>query len=228
MMTYLIAAALSVGCAVSAVFFLRAYREERFVRAFWLKGAAAAFFVAVGGVMLFSRPDGGDVWLVLLGLVFGLCGDQLLAMRLIHRKYHDQFFTVGALSFAVGHFLYMASQLQIGDLRLWIILPAFLIGAALSLAYARRQGTNAGEKNPLAMGYIAIVLLMACTALSAAVTSGSPAGILFAFGGIMFTVSDNILCAFCYGKSPVWKQNRAVHITYYAAQLAIAWSILFI
>lgn len=224
----MLAAILTAGCIFSAYHFLSVYRKEEFVRGFWRKGAAALFFVAVGVVLLLSKGASVFAWLVVGGLVLGLCGDQLLAMRLIHRKYHDLFFTIGALSFGIGHGLYVLALRHVGMLRVSIILPVFSIGAVLSLVYAVKMGTNVGKKTPLAVGYIAVVLLMGSIAVGAAIDSMSLGGLLFAVGGILFCVSDNILCAYCYGKEPVWNMNRDLHIAYYGAQLAIAWSILFI
>lgn len=224
----LIAAILSTGCVVSAFYFLRAYHEKNYVRGFWLKGAAAVFFVAVGTVLLLCGEGTTFGRLTLVGLILGLFGDQLLAMRLIHEKQHDLFFTTGALSFGVGHVLYVMALRSVSVLKIWIILPVFLVGGILSLLYAVRKGTDVGKKTPLAVGYISIVLVMASVAISAAVQLQSVAGILFSVGGVLFCISDNILCAYCYGKNPVWRMNRDIHITYYAAQLAIAWSIMFI
>ena len=82
---------LSLGCALSARFFLKAYSDENFVKAFWLKGTAAVFFVAVGAVLLCLKGMTPYTCLTLSGLFLGLLGDQLLAMRLIHRCYHDFF-----------------------------------------------------------------------------------------------------------------------------------------
>ena len=228
MMGVLLAVLLSAGCAVSAFFFLRAYREENFVRAFWLKGAAALFFVAVGAVLLSCGEGSRFAWMTLGGLALGLCGDQLLALRLIYEKQHDFFFTIGASSFGIGHVLYVLALRTVGALKVWIILPVFFVGGILSLLYAGKKGTDVGKKTPLAIGYISIVLFMASVAVNTAVQSQSLAGLLFSVGGVLFCVSDNILCAYCYGKKPVWRMNRDIHITYYAAQLAIAWSILLI
>ena len=226
---YIIAAAIfTITCVVSAIFFMKSYRAENFVRSFWLKGAAAVSFVAVGTSLLLFKENSAYASTVLLGLIFGLCGDQLLAIRLIHRNHHDLFFTIGALSFGVGHVVYVMAQRMIGEIHIPILLVAFLASAILSLIYARKKGTDVGEKTPLAIGYIAVVLTMGSAAISVAATTGSVAAILFSAGGILFGVSDNILCAYCYGKKPVWRMNRDLHITYYGAQLAIAWSILFI
>lgn len=218
----------SVGCVFSARFFLKAYYEEDYVKGFWLKGTAALFFVAVGVFCQIRRISAADAGLVVCGLVLGLVGDQLLAMRLIHKNHHDHFFIAGALSFGVGHVLYMIFLYRACAVSIFGVLPMLLIGVLASLVYAKKNGTDVEEKTPLAAGYIILVLLMASTAISAAVMTGTMSGLLFALGGILFSVSDNILCAYCYGKNPVWKMNRDLHITYYGAQLAIAWSIFFL
>ena len=222
-----LAVLLSLGCVLSARFFLGAYSEENFIKAFWLKGAAAVFFVAVGAVLLWVKGMTVYTGLTLGGLFLGLLGDQLLAMRLIHRCYHDLFFTVGAASFAVGHFLYMAALHNTGTVKIFVVLPVLFAAMLISYVYGKKNGTDFGEKTITAVAYICVVLLMASVAICVAVRTVSVAGFLFALGGILFSVSDNILCAYCYGKKPVWKMNRDLHIAYYGAQLAIAWSILF-
>ena len=222
------AVALTFGCAISARFFLKAYSEENFVKGFWLKGAAAAFFVAAGAVLVCYKGLSPYASLTLGGLIFGLVGDQLLAMRLIHRNYHDLFFTIGAASFGVGHVLYILALWGAGGVSLLLVLSFFVVGALLSVLYGKAKFMDFGDKKPAAIAYMSIVLLMASVALCVAVRTMSVSGILFALGGILFSVSDNILCAYCYGRNPVWKMNRDLHIAYYGAQLAIAWSILFV
>ena len=44
-------------------------------------------------------------------------------------------------------------------------------------------------------------------------------------GGLLFTVSDNILFAYKLGEKPRFLQNIALHVAYYLAQFAIAFSI---
>lgn len=226
MMGVLTAAALSAGCAVSAKVFLDAYRREDHKRAFWWKGLAAVCFTAVGLVLLSRGEGSGFARMTVWGLFFGLIGDQFLAARLIYKKQHDLLFTIGALSFAVGHGWYVFALRSLGTLRWEIVLPVFALGAVLSLRYAARMGTDLGEKKAVGMAYVAVVLMMAAVAVGTAVATGSAAAILFSFGGVLFCVSDNILCAYCYGKAPLWRMNRDLHIAYYGAQLAIAWSIL--
>ena len=69
---------------------------------------------------------------------------------------------------------------------------------------------------------------MGAVTVSAFAAEPGPGLLLFALGGICFGVSDNVLLAYCYGNSRTWNKNILVHVTYYAAQLLIAWSILLI
>lgn len=223
-----IAVLFSCACVINARFFLKKYYEQDYVKSFWLKGMAAVSFSAVGVTLLWSGNYAPFACKVVGGLLLGVLGDQLLALRLIFQKQHDFFFTLGALSFGVGHVLYMLALQGFCAVSVWCVLPVLAVGILLSLVYAKRKGTDVGKKTPLAAGYIMIVLLMASIAVCVAVTTGTLTGILFAVGGILFSVSDNILCAYCYGKDKVWRLNRDLHIAYYGAQLAIAWSIMFL
>lgn len=227
-MLFFLAVLCSVGCVFSAKKFLQAYHEENYVKGFWLKGAAAVFFVSVGMLCLLHNGTVADSRLIVCGLMLGLVGDQLLAMRMIHKNLHDPFFIAGALAFGVGHVMYMIFLYRTCAVSVSVVLPVLFAGVLMSLWYAKKSGTDVEEKTPLAAAYIVLVLLMASTAISFAVMTGAVSGILFGLGGVLFALSDNILCAYCYGKNPVWKMNRDLHIAYYGAQLAIAWSIFFL
>ena len=73
--------------------------------------------------------------------------------------------------------------------------------------------------------YIALVVFMGATACAAAARSFSVGTLMFAAAGVCFSVSDCILCVYCYGSKKTDGMNIAVHVTYYAAQLLIAWSV---
>ena len=221
-----LAAVFTLCCTVSAYFFLRAYRREDFKSGLWLKTVTSLFFTVVGMVLMISGGVSKFALLTVCGLVLGLAGDVLLAFRQIYKAQCELFFTIGAVSFAIGHAMYVLALRTFSVLNWWIILAVFIVGAALSHWYAVRMKIDVGKKKTLAMLYVAIVVFMAAVAVCVAITSGSPAAILFAVGGVLFAVSDNILCAYSYGKNPVWRMNRSLHIAYYGAQLAIAWSIL--
>ena len=82
-------------------------------------------------------------------------------------------------------------------------------------------------KNSLKL-YIGIVILFAAMGIATFLKHGTLATACIALGGILFTVSDNILFAFKFSSRPRYRQNVALHIAYYLAQFALAFSILFI
>ena len=100
---------LSLSCAVSGRFFLRAGRREEYGKAFLLKGLTGLCFVVLGALNFVLCTDRIFGVRVLCGLCLGLLGDQLLALRFVYREKHDQFFSLGAAVFAVGHGLYLAA-----------------------------------------------------------------------------------------------------------------------
>jgi len=197
-------------------------------RAFWLKGSAALSFVSLGILLAPFSPNPSYARLVVIGLALGLCGDQLLALRFLVPKLHDLMFAAGAGAFGVGHFFYMKALYDLGSIRLGVLIPVFLIGVAIANLYGKKHGSNAGPLQFAGLGYMVLVIFMGAVSVSAFLGAPGIGLALFALGGICFGVSDNILFAFCYGKMPQWRMNVWVHITYYAAQLLIAWSIFFI
>ena len=222
------AAAASAGCAFCACRFMKAYKQDKYTRAFWLKGAAAVCFVLIA---LLLRPASGNqsyAKLLLIALVLGLCGDELLALRFMIPKLHDLLFAAGAGVFAVGHFFYMKALFGLGGIRLGVLIPVFLLGLALAYAYGRKHRSNAGPLQFAGVAYMVLVIFMGAVSISAFLAAPSIALLLFALGGVCFGCSDNILFAFCYGNRRTWNMNILVHITYYAAQMLIAWSILLI
>lgn len=218
---------LSLGCAVSGSLFLRAGWREDYRQAFLRKGLAGLYFVLLGAANAFLCPDISFRIYVLAGLCFGLVGDELLAMRFIKPERHDYFFSRGASAFAFGHLLYIAALFHHGS-SLPLALPVFVLGFGASMLYFRVKKVQAGKLQLPSVGYIALVVFMASVACSAAVRGFSVGLLLFAAGGICFAVSDNLLCAYCFGTGHRRSVDRAVHISYYAAQLLIAWSLRFL
>ena len=207
----LVAIVLTALCAVSGGIYLVFCKRKDYRRAFAYKGTAGLCFVVLGllGTDANIRSmlgTGGaapaGAWLVAAGLIFGLLGDQLLALRFICVKKKTQFFAAGAASFAVGHVLYI---IALSHRAPGILLGGLAIGfvaLALSGVYNYRKDTNAGNMPGVST-------------------------LLFAIGGVLFIISDNILCAYSFGSERRFGANIGIHATYYAAQLLIAWSIFF-
>ena len=144
----LVAIVLTALCAVSGGIYLVFCKRKDYRRAFAYKGTAGLCFVVLGllGTDANIRSllgTGGaapaGAWLVAAGLIFGLLGDQLLALRFICVNKKTQFFAAGAASFAVGHVLYIIAR------------PAYC-WAALPLASSRSRSrafiTTARTRTP--------------------------------------------------------------------------------
>ena len=223
--TVICALALTAGCAALGRRFLMACRRSEHDRALWLKGAAGLCFVALGLLMARRAPDPDYARRVCIGLFLGLVGDELLAMRFLRPARQDEYFSAGAAAFAAGHMLYIWALIALSGARLAAALPVFIVGYAAALVCGWRGRVSAGKLTPCAMVYIALVVFMGATACAAAARSFSVGTLMFAAAGVCFSVSDCILCVYCYGNKKTDGMNIAVHVTYYAAQLLIAWSI---
>ena len=227
-MKYLLPILLTVGCAVIDHWFLLEMDRKHHAKAAGWKTLASLCFLLVGLWFAFCLPpSGGRRTLVFLGLLLGLIGDALLALRFVFPEKFDLLFVSGAASFAAGHALYLLYLLG-GDGGAWLAgLPFWIAGLALSALYAFRKKTDAGPLQLPGCGYMALVVAMGAVACGAAVRRPGAGQMLFALGGILFGVSDNLLVAHCFGTAKAMVYNRWVHYTYYAAQLLIAWSLAF-
>ena len=205
----LVAVVLTALCAVSGGIYLVFCKRKDYRRAFAYKGTAGLCFVVLGllGTDANIRSmlgTGGaapaGAWLVAAGLIFGLLGDQLLALRFICVNKKTQFFAAGAASFAVGHVLYI---IALSHRAPGILLGGLAIGfvaLALSGVYNYRKDTNAGNMQVPGMIYMAVVAFMGALAVSVAIHAPGVSTLLFAVGGVLFIISDNILCAYSFGK----------------------------
>lgn len=222
----LAAAAASLGC----LFFGRSYnlacRDKHYRRAFFLKGLAGICFVLVAVSACLVIPSGFGA-AVCPGLILGLIADEILVLRRLFPKRKTVMFTLGTLVFAAGHLCYLKALYQLYPFRL---LPHALVFAAMLAAgnyYGAKQGSHAGKLQGPAVFYMTLVIFMGASAVSTFLgLPGSQTG-LFAIGGLLFAISDNVLFAASYGKFRTWKQSSLVHVTYYLAQLLIAWSLFF-
>ena len=219
------AGAASLGCCVFGFLYMKDYKDHRYGRSFWTKAAAAVCFILAGVCLMGACARRDFARLVVAGLVMGLCGDQILAIRFHVPHNRSLYFGAGAIAFSIGHFFYMKALFGLVGLRLEYLVPVLVLGAGAAYLYGRHHRTNAGKLQAAGVVYILWVILMAAFSISAFLAAPGPGTLLFALGGLCFGCSDNILFAYSFGIYRRWSMNIAVHVTYYAAQLLIAWSI---
>ena len=227
--TYLGFAALimTLACLSLMRSFMQVSRRREAVKAMLYKGAASLCFVAVGLLGLLRLGDLDYGWKALAGLILGFLGDELLAMRFIREEKHDLYFSLGAVAFSLGNVLLIWAAIQRAD-RFSLLTQAVLALLLLcSGLYARRKESHAGDMHLNAVMYICLVCCMGAVTCGAALARPDLSSALFALGGLSFVVSDNILCAHYCGNDSRFLLNWLIHISYYGAQLLIAWSIFF-
>lgn len=227
--TYLAFAALIMTLACLSLMnrFMQVSRRKEPIRALWYKGAASLCFVAVGLLGLVRSGDWDYAWKLAAALFLGFCGDELLAMRFIREGKHNLYFSLGAVAFSLGHILFIWAAIQrSGGFSPWSLLILALL-LLCSWLYARRKESHAGDMHINALLYICLVCFMGAVTCAAAAAKPDLSSALFALGGLCFVVSDNILCAHYFGNDQRFLLNWLIHISYYGAQLLIAWSIFF-
>ena len=137
-------------------------------------------------------------------------------------------FVSGAIVFSVGHGFYIAYLLSLrGDL-LPPATPIFILLVVGSELFAHKTSFNKGKMHYPGLLYIAVEGAMCALALARLIRAPGVAAAFFAAGGILFFLSDNLLCAHGFGTWKTRAVNIWLHVTYISAQLLIAWSIFFL
>ena len=226
-MKYLLPILLTIGCVVLDHLFLAEMERENHPKAVRLKGLARLCFVMTALWFTVFAGGGKHHILICFGLVLGLIGDVLLAMRFEYRDKHDQYFLIGAIAFAIGHVLYIIAMLGVDGRAVLTAIPFWIALLAIAGVSALKFKADAGPMQIPGYGYIALVAAMGAIACGLAVRQPGAATVLFAIGGVLFLISDTILSIHCFGTAKALVYNRWVHYTYYAAQLLIAWSLAF-
>ena len=220
--------ALMLLCSFFVTVFLKSFYHKRFKNAIHFKGLSSLWFVALGAAILLLDGFSWIRLMILIGLCFGVIGDEILALCQIYPKSDLKHFLGGGVFFVVGHVFYVASIIFIGGPNIITLPIAFAVACVISLLYENKKKFFVGEmKNSLKL-YIGIVIFFAAMGIATFLKHGTLATACIALGGILFTVSDNILFAFKFSSRPRYRQNVALHIAYYLAQFALAFSILFI
>ncbi len=218
---------LTFACMISAIYFMKAYYIKNFKLSVMLKGLAGVFFVLFGLVkIIFAEAMTWPIALITVALLFGLAGDELLALRHMYKEKYTFYFVVGALFFGGEHVLLMTSVFLEGIPNLLVILILFGIAVSLSLVYLKTRKTDAGSIHKSAIFYVCLLSLMCSVMISRVIFAPTLPNLLFALGGLGFIVSDNVLLVYNFGEKRDWWLNEIVHIAYYGAQLLFGWALL--
>lgn len=219
---------LMAACLGFVALFLLSFYRARFTLALIFKGIASLCFVIFGAAgCLLADPSPSSV-MIFIGLCFGILGDEVIALCQVAPKYDTLAFVGGGSFFIVGHIFYLVSMALLGGVNWLALALSFVVMSSLSGLYAWKRGfLNGKMKIPLSL-YLALVVFVGATAIGCLASGHNPSALLLSVGGILFAISDNILFAYKYGREPKFYQNIILHLAYYLAQFAIAFSVLWI
>lgn len=219
---------LALSCLFCGVRFIKAMEADDQEKATVLKGLTTICCILIALIAYFMTSLPKFALLVILGLVFGFLGDELLALRFVYTKKFNVFFLSGALAFLIGHIFYLIALYGLAPGAWKIAIPLTLVALAAELINSRKHSLDMG-KMFLPLGfYASFVCFMGCSAVGVCVFHFSFGTLLFAAAGLCFILSDSILSVQCFSGHPSNAKNRVLHIFYWAAQLLIALSPLFI
>ena len=196
--------------------------------AFYAKAFASLGFIVLGMISIFFRFYHPHLF-ILLGLLFGMIGDLVLALRPLRPKDEDKIIILGGIiSFSIGHISYLMYLFQVSSLTLLSILfSIFMTGIVIALSYFMKF--KMGITKIPSYIYSALIFLMIGQAISMYVSISSDTGFLMLMiGAILFGASDLILAPIYYQDLNKKYMVFFNLITYYGAQILIAYSIFFL
>ena len=193
-----------------------------------LKFAGGAAFTAAGVVCgIVARADAAVFAPLLVGLLFGVLGDFLLAVKNVREKRHEKaLFAGGIAAFAAGHIAYIVYFYRLAPHGYLAPVSA----AAFAVLYVAVTATACkftygGMLVPVSL-YCFVVAYSFTAAVSAA--SVGAAGVLVAVGAALFLLSDIVLSVYIFAPVRCKVLGILNLAAYFPAQFLLALSILFI
>ncbi|MFP4178049.1 MAG: lysoplasmalogenase family protein [Acholeplasmataceae bacterium] len=239
MMFYIVSLAV-----VLVVLFVSLELLDRPLEAMFLKALASFGFIMVFAYAFYQYFNASyeSIWpissdtigikvavLFLLGLVAGLIGDLILALRPLQKKEVESAIIIaGIVAFSIGHVFYYSGLLVIHEFNVIPILFALAITLSIYIT-GKRLSFEMGRAEIPVLIYSFLIFLMVGQAIVTGIFLGFDAHMaVLSTGAVLFAVSDAIL-AFIYFRRDHRKPMVILNLsTYYAAQLLIALSFYFL
>jgi uncharacterized membrane protein YhhN len=225
--------ALSYAILSTLIFIYVESKKNKPLFAWVLKALASFGFILVFTIGFYQRLNDSiqlNIGLfILLGLVCGMLGDLVLALRPLQPKEKDKTIIVyGIMFFSLGHIFYLITLISYKEFgSLALILG--LIMLPVIIAMSKVLGFEMGKARMPTFIYTFLIFMMVGEAIYVGhLDNYTTFSTYLIFGAILFAISDLIL-------SPIYYKgdNRAFLVisnllTYYAAQILIALSIYYL
>ena len=193
-----------------------------------LKFAGGAAFTAAGVVCgIVARADAAVFAPLLVGLLFGVLGDFLLAVKNVREKRHEKaLFAGGIAAFAAGHIAYIVYFYRLAPHGYLAPVSA----AAFAVLYVAVTATAGNFKYGGMLVPVSLYCFVVAYSFTAAVSAASAgaAGVLVAVGAALFLLSDVVLSVFLFAPVRCKVLGILNLAAYFPAQFLLALSILFV
>ena len=218
--------------AISLTMFLIARDRNGSIPALFFKAITSFLFISVAYASFMINSAQGVVtffMLITMGLICGLIGDIVLDLKIMYKESSSLYQHGGMVAFFVGHIFYLAALLIYFGFS-WIALGTALILAIIIVCVSKFiLKFEFAEHTIDTYAYSFALSYMMTQACYAAITQGyTTSTVLLATGAILFLLSDLVLVMTYYDNKDSRPFIIVNHTLYYAAQYAIALSVLYL
>lgn len=225
--------ALSVSAVISFAFcYVR--RSGFSVKNALFKAAASLCFILTGVIALIYNPVNTEYGaLLIMGAALGLFGDILLDFKGVYEKDKITYMFGGFIAFLLGHIFYTTAIIRNAALKWQTVLICAAVAIVVSVintAMGKVMKLDFGKFKGIVLLYTAfLTMTLLCSVAAAVVTKGNSGYIIMSVGALMFLLSDAVLSNTFFGKGFDKPVHYFInHFLYYAGQLLIAASIMFV
>lgn len=224
---------LVIGVLATALFLVLRVKKGGIAALYAKVGASCCFILTAIAATNQNRAFLGFGSLMMAGLILGMLGDIWLDLKWIYLQDKDSYLYSGFISFLLGHICFVTAVFVCSPWEPWTIATAILAALVIALVSILME-------KPLKMKYgkfkwivflysFTLALTMTSAMVTAYITDFQKVWVVMAVGGLLFLLSDLVLSGMYFGEGKNTKTNIIVnHSLYYAAQFAMAATILFI
>lgn len=225
MITYVL---VGVAAVLAVVFILSCMLHVNPTLRTLLKAIAGVGFVAVAVSAFISNPVNRlNFSLIMCGLLFGMAGDFLLAMREVKPRRQDAFTMAGIGAFLAGHIFYIILFYCIDSISFLAPVIAAVVGISIIVACKYVFKFEFGKLFIPACIYAVVIMYMLLCAIFVAITAYSIVTLHLLIGAVLFVISDLILSFIYFSPKKIAILGGFNLTSYFAAQILIALSLLY-
>lgn len=236
--------ALTYAIFACLIFIFVETRMKNPILAIFVKALASLGFIMIASasIYLLQTSHVGDIGFIseqskllkvslfiFLGLTLGLIGDLVLAIRPLQTKEKDKTIIIyGILSFSLGHVFYLIALFTISEFGIFSVMIGLFMTVVIVIM-SNLLGFEMGKAKIPSFFYAFLIFMMVGQTLKLGFDHNFTFfSVLFIIGALLFALSDLILSPI-YFKNMNSRKMIALNLaTYYAAQIFIASSILYL